>query len=162
MCRISNGWTSWFQIPFEIRTICNPTSSWPCKIQTSPEFRSPLYCFACMFSCDCLIVTLKRNYLTKYYFQINLGNTCFMSCIVQTLIHTPLLRDYFLSDRHDCFFQGEKEQCIVCEVARLFQVHSRLDFRTRSDIGWLMAIGLRSDHSKTELQLAYVVFFIIY
>ena len=23
---------------------------------------------------------------------INLGNTCFMSCIVQTLIHTPLLR----------------------------------------------------------------------
>ena len=28
---------------------------------------------------------------------INLGNTCFMSCIVQTLVHTPLLRDYFLS-----------------------------------------------------------------
>ena len=30
---------------------------------------------------------------------VNLGNTCFMSCIVQSLIHTPLLRDYFLSDR---------------------------------------------------------------
>jgi len=37
---------------------------------------------------------------------INLGNTCFMSCIVQTLIHTPLLRDYFLSDRHLCLFDG--------------------------------------------------------
>jgi ubiquitin carboxyl-terminal hydrolase 22/27/51 len=44
--------------------------------------------------------------LNKIKLQINLGNTCFMSCIVQTLIHTPLLRDYFLSDRHDCFFQG--------------------------------------------------------
>ena len=48
---------------------------------------------------------------------INLGNTCFMSCIVQVvhlalsipfttklqvLTHTPLLRDYFLSDRHLC------------------------------------------------------------
>jgi hypothetical protein len=45
-----------------------------------------------------------------------------MSCIVQTLIHTPLLRDFFLSDRHDCFFQGDSEQCLVCEVSRLFQV----------------------------------------
>lgn len=58
---------------------------------------------------------------------INLGNTCFMSCIVQTLIHTPLLRDYFLSDRHDCTFEatgsnGEEKQCIVCEMSRLFQV----------------------------------------
>jgi ubiquitin carboxyl-terminal hydrolase 22/27/51 len=52
---------------------------------------------------------------------INLGNTCFMSCIVQTLIHTPLLRDYFLSDRHLCLFEQERDQCIVCEVSRLFQ-----------------------------------------
>lgn len=67
---------------------------------------------------------------------INLGNTCFMSCIVQTLIHTPLLRDYFLSDRHLCLFDGgggggtsnssKKEddgekKCIVCEMSRLFQ-----------------------------------------
>ena len=49
---------------------------------------------------------------------INLGNTCFMSCIVQTLIHTPLLRDYFLSDRHICLYEGDRGQCIVCEVSR--------------------------------------------
>ena len=36
---------------------------------------------------------------------INLGNTCFMSCIVQTLVHTPLLRDYFLSGiKHFIYF----------------------------------------------------------
>ena len=60
---------------------------------------------------------------------INLGNTCFMSCIVQTLTHTPLLRDYFLSDRHLCLFDGSaagesgggEKKCIVCEMSRLFQ-----------------------------------------
>ena len=41
--QISNGWASVFQIPFEICTIWNPTSFWPFKIQTSREFRSPLY-----------------------------------------------------------------------------------------------------------------------
>ena len=51
-----------------------------------------------------------------------MGNTCFMSCIVQTLIHTPIFRDYFLSDRHICLYEGDRHgQCIVCEVSRLFQ-----------------------------------------
>lgn len=63
---------------------------------------------------------------------VNLGNTCFMSVIVQSLIHTPLLRDYFLSDRHICPLDAKQEptgkddepqqQCIVCEISRLFQV----------------------------------------
>ncbi|XP_064545392.1 ubiquitin carboxyl-terminal hydrolase nonstop [Drosophila montana] len=51
---------------------------------------------------------------------LNLGATCFMNCIVQALVHTPLLSDYFMSDRHDC---GSKatHKCLVCEVSRLFQ-----------------------------------------
>ncbi|XP_047529813.1 ubiquitin carboxyl-terminal hydrolase nonstop [Vanessa atalanta] len=50
----------------------------------------------------------------------NLGSTCFMNCIVQTLIHTPLLRDYFLGEKHKCKTQGSGK-CLVCEVSKLFQ-----------------------------------------
>ncbi|CAO1426663.1 unnamed protein product [Diamesa hyperborea] len=49
---------------------------------------------------------------------LNLGSTCFMNCIVQVLIHTPILRDYFLSDRHNC---DRPLTCLVCEVSKLFQ-----------------------------------------
>ncbi|KAK3091748.1 hypothetical protein FSP39_022316 [Pinctada imbricata] len=53
---------------------------------------------------------------------INLGNTCFMNCIVQALIHTPVLRDFFLADKHNCQpLSAESGQCLVCEMARLFQ-----------------------------------------
>lgn len=52
---------------------------------------------------------------------VNLGNTCFMSCIIQALIHTPLLRDYFLADKHICHFKDEPSTCLVCEMSSLFQ-----------------------------------------
>lgn len=51
---------------------------------------------------------------------LNLGSTCFMNCIVQALIHTPLLRDYFLSEQHECNIKSTMK-CLVCEVARVFQ-----------------------------------------
>ncbi|CAG9770360.1 unnamed protein product [Ceutorhynchus assimilis] len=50
---------------------------------------------------------------------INLGATCFMNCIVQALMHTPLLRDYFLTERHFC--KATINACLVCEVSKLFQ-----------------------------------------
>ena len=50
---------------------------------------------------------------------LNLGNTCFMSCILQAMSHTPLLRDYFLSDQHRC--RGDTASCLMCEMAALFQ-----------------------------------------
>ncbi|VDP05248.1 unnamed protein product [Soboliphyme baturini] len=49
---------------------------------------------------------------------VNLSSTCFMNCIVQALTHTPLLRDYFLSDQHrPC----RRSKCLMCQMNRLFQ-----------------------------------------
>ncbi|VDM94975.1 unnamed protein product [Thelazia callipaeda] len=53
---------------------------------------------------------------------VNLGNTCFMNCIIQAIVHTPQLKDYFLTDQHRrSSASHSKAHCLMCELANTFQ-----------------------------------------
>lgn len=43
----------------------------------------------------------------------NLGSTCFMNSVLQALLHTPPLRNYFLSDKHNRFYCERENRTIV-------------------------------------------------
>ena len=49
---------------------------------------------------------------------LNLGQTCFLNVVLQSFVHNPLLRNYFLSDKHDratC----KNTDCACCELDKL-------------------------------------------
>ena len=58
---------------------------------------------------------------------LNLGQTCFLSVVLQTFLHNPVLRNHFLADKHNrhlCAQQqaadGGKRDCMMCEMDRMF------------------------------------------
>ena len=96
--RISNGWASGFQIPFEIQTICNPTCFGPFEIQTRSDFRSPLYLNTRLvrfsndrFLSSCQIVRYSEENRTEKGCEVQ--NVCFQ------IIH-QITWLYHLNTRH--------------------------------------------------------------
>ncbi|KAI0315555.1 hypothetical protein OF83DRAFT_1199383 [Amylostereum chailletii] len=50
---------------------------------------------------------------------LNLGQTCFLNVVLQSLIHNPILRNYFLGDKHN-HQACESVDCTCCEMDKLF------------------------------------------
>ncbi|KAF9262427.1 cysteine proteinase [Marasmius fiardii PR-910] len=50
---------------------------------------------------------------------LNLGQTCFMNAVLQSFVHNPLLRNYFLGDKHNSKL-CKTEDCMSCEMDKLF------------------------------------------
>ena len=49
----------------------------------------------------------------------NLGQTCYMSVILQAMIHNPLMRNFFLACRHDTT-DCANENCVACALTASF------------------------------------------
>lgn len=50
----------------------------------------------------------------------NMGATCYMNVIIQAFLHNPLLRNYFLSDRHNASLCNGAKTCLACEMDKIF------------------------------------------
>ncbi|KAI0033090.1 cysteine proteinase [Vararia minispora EC-137] len=50
---------------------------------------------------------------------LNLGQTCFLNVVLQSLVHNPLLRNYYLADKHNRLL-CEAMDCTSCEMDKLF------------------------------------------
>lgn len=68
---------------------------------------------------------------------LNLGQTCFMNAVLQSFVHNPFLRNYFLGDKHDkriCL----KDACTSCEMDNLFTEIYSEDSLPYGPIGFLV------------------------
>lgn len=99
---------------------------------------------------------------------LNLSQTCFLSAVLQALIHNPLLKAYFLSDKHNrhvCAngtkglgagrpFLGpegtvssdREKGCMCCEMDRAFEEASRSHVRANCPVSWRRAGAIWSYH----------------
>ena len=77
-----------------------------------------------------------------------MGQTCFMSVILQTIVHNPFIRNFFLSEGHktaDC----EKESCVSCALDEMIvEFHSAEKTEGYDAVSMLMGSWLAGEVSR--------------
>lgn len=48
-----------------------------------------------------------------------MGSTCFMSSVLQTIVHNPIIREFFMTEGH-MYCSKDKNECITCCVDEIF------------------------------------------
>ncbi|KAF2869136.1 ubiquitin carboxyl-terminal hydrolase-like protein 22 [Massariosphaeria phaeospora] len=75
----------------------------------------------------------------------NMGQTCFMSVILQTLIHNPFVRNFYLSEGHRTA-ECEREACVSCALDEMFvEFYSVEKTEGFGAVGMLMGSWLAGD-----------------
>ena len=77
---------------------------------------------------------------------LNLGQTCFLNVVLQCLAHNPLLRNYFLSDKHNCK-QCKIDHCTSCEMDKLFSEVMSLVYQSTAIIFFLFFLDIFRQHA---------------
>ncbi|KAI5813821.1 hypothetical protein BZA77DRAFT_320403 [Pyronema omphalodes] len=79
---------------------------------------------------------------------LNMGSTCFMSVVLQSLIHNPFVRNHYLSDGHK---RGEctRTNCMACAMDEVFS-----EFWTSDKLDGFGPVNLLTTSWKCEQALA--------
>lgn len=63
----------------------------------------------------------------------NMGSTCYMTVILESLVHNPLVRNFYLSEGHKpttCPRSQNNEPCLSCNMDEMFQLFNNFEDKT--------------------------------